>query len=197
MTISHNERFRTIGESTRSVVAAIVATWERANAQVIAEGAQWYDEAGRVVDDLAARTGRSREHVAAVIAQLSPRTTWDRNKSGAVMLLTEDVAPGCLAANVERARVALASPDPLGTINGPKTSRFARNILGDRQAVTVDTWAIRVALPNQNDPEKILTRQGVYEAVEHAYRMAAEKVGVDPATMQATTWVVARNNRSN
>jgi hypothetical protein len=36
----------------------------------------------------------------------------------------------------------------------------------------------------------------VYPAIEHAYRVAAERVGVDPTTMQATTWVVARNGRA-
>jgi hypothetical protein len=195
-TMSHNERLQTIGESTRKVVDRIVATWNRATAVDVDKGTRWYDEGESLVDDLAAEHRLSRETVAAVIAQLSPRTTWGRNVEGARKLLATGEAPGCLGANVARALVALESADPLATLNGPKVSRFARNLLGDRYAVTVDVWAARVALGDQGDGERVLDRVGVYPAIEHAYRVAAERVGVDPTTMQATTWVVARNGRA-
>ena len=45
------------------------------------------------------------------------------------------------------------------------------------------------------DPEKALSRVGVYDAIEHSYRLAAARLGVDPVTVQATTWIVARNGR--
>jgi hypothetical protein len=31
--------------------------------------------------------------------------------------------------------------------------------------------------------------------VEHAYVLAGRRLGVDPVTVQATTWIVARNGR--
>jgi hypothetical protein len=196
MEMSNNDRLGTIGESTRSVADRIVTTWKRATSADLDNGAGWYAEGEKLVDELADEFELTRESVAAVIAHLSPRTTWSRNTQGARALLATGAAPGCLGANVDRARDALESADPLATLNGPKTSRFALNLLGDRDAVTVDVWAVRVALGDRDDLDQVLARVGMYAAIEHAYRTAARRMGVDPTTMQATTWVVARNGRA-
>lgn len=196
--MSHTEALkRTAGTSVRATVDRIVSTYQRATAEDIAAGAAWYGDAGSHADTLAALGGISREHAAAVLSHLSPRTPWSRNVSGAYALVTTGQAPGCLGANVARARVALASPSPLDTFGGPKTRRFAANIAGDRSAVTVDVWAVRVALGARPDAEAILSRVGVYDAIEHAYRLAAARCGVDATTMQATTWIVARGGRAH
>ncbi len=194
--MSHNERLTTIGESTRRVADRIVDTWMRATPANIEEGARWYAEGEALIDELAAEHDLTREAVAAVVAHLSPRTTWARNVEGARKLLATGEAPGCLGANIDRALSALDSDDPLATLNGPKTSRFALNLLGDREAVTVDVWAVRVALGDREDAEKVLARAGMYLALEHAYRVAAQRIGADPVTVQATTWIVARNGRA-
>ncbi len=195
---SPNASLRRIGTSTRATVDRIVGIWELATPSDVEAGATWYADAHDVVDAIvAARPDLSREHAAAVIAHLSPRTPWGRNVAGAMALVTTGSAPGCLGANVRRASNALESSNPLGTLKGPKIRRFALNILGDREAVTVDVWAARVALGERfDDPELLLSRVGVFDAVEHAYRLAARRVGVDPTTMQATTWIVARNGRA-
>jgi hypothetical protein len=197
MLMSHNERLASIGESTRSVSSRIYATWSQATAADIERGARWYGSGEALVDELGALHGLSREAVAAVIAHLSPRTTWLRNTTGARSLLATGEAPGCLSANVSRALTALESDTPLATLNGPKTARFALNLLGDRTAVTVDVWAVRVALGGREDAEQALSRVGVYGAIEYAYQLAARRAGVDPTTMQATTWIVARNGRAD
>ena len=185
------------GHNLRTVVDRIVRTFDRATASDVERGARWYGDAEAIAASLAPMAG-SLEHAAAVIAHLSPRTSWARNIAGATELVAGGPATYCLGANRDGARRALASTDPLATLNGPKVSRFARNILGDRDAVTVDVWAARVALgPRELDAEKVLTRAGVYDAIEHAYRLAAKRRGVDAATMQATTWVVARNGRAD
>jgi hypothetical protein len=196
LNLTHNERFATIGESTRTVVDRIVKMWERSTPADVEAGAQWYGAGGAFIDTLAARTGYSREHVAAVVAHLSPRTPWARNLDGATALLTTGEAPGCLTANIDRARNALASSAPLKTFNGPKTAAFVHNLLGDEECVTVDVWAVRIALGDRDDAEMILARVGIYAAVEYAYQLAARRVGVSPTTMQATTWVVARGGRA-
>ncbi|WP_043540967.1 DUF7178 family protein [Salinispora pacifica] len=196
---SHDERLRGLGTSVRACADRIVAVWDRASDSERDAGARWYDEAARVVDDLAAQTGRSREHVAAVVSHLSPRTTWARTVAGATALLMGGVPVACIGANVKRASCALESDDPLGTLAGPKVRRFALNILGDRGAVTVDVWAVRVAFGGRfarTDHERLVSRVGVYEALEHAYRTSARRARCDPATIQATSWIVARNGRS-
>ncbi len=191
-----NKRLGTVGESAKKIADRILQTWEMASASVRDAGASWYAEGQKLVEELAAEHDLSDETVAAVIAHLSPRTRWERNVSGARSLLATNKAPGCLGANVARALAAVRSADPLATLRGPKTARFALNLLGDTEAVTVDVWAARVALGDRGDVEQILDRVGMYLAIEHAYRLAARRVGVDPSTMQATTWIVARNGRT-
>lgn len=194
---SPNASLQRIGTNVGATVARILRTFDRATSSDVEAGATWYADAGSIADTLTDKAG-SREHAATVLAHLSPRTTWARNVAGAVSLLTDGTTSGCIASNVDRARASLQTSDPIATLNGPKTRRFALNILGDREAVTVDVWAARVALgTSSDDPERDLGRVGVYDAIEHAYRLAARKRGVDPTTMQATTWIVARNGRAD
>lgn len=183
-------------------VARILGYWARATDADREAGAQWYGaDATAVLGAMVAAGAPSVEHAAAVVAHLSPRTTWARNVAGAMALVADGdqaaLVLGCMSASVKRARMALMSDAPLSTIKGPKTSAFALNLLGDRDAVTVDVWAARIAMGDATtDPEKVLARTGVYDAIAHAYRVAAASVGVTPETMQATTWVVARNGRA-
>jgi hypothetical protein len=196
------------GTTLADTVSRILAVWAQADDAAREAGAQWYGaEAVAVLAALvtaaedAGRSTFTREHAAAVVAHLSPRTTWARNVAGAMALVTGGeraaLAVGCMSANVGRAVSAMDANDALSTLKGPKTAAFARNLLGDRDAVTVDVWAARIAFGDSvGDPEKALGRTGVYAAVAHAYRVAAASVGVTPETMQATTWVVARNGRA-
>ena len=192
---THNETMRRVfGVSLETVVRRILRVWDRASVSDVEAGARWYDEAGDLATSLGATVGR--EHAAVIIAHLSPRTTWARNVASAVMLVEKgERYPGAIEALYDRARASLDFEDPFESF-GPaarKTWSFAHNILGDREIVTVDVWACRVA----DLDETALGRKGAYDAVEHAYRLAARRRGVDPATMQATTWIVARNGRSS
>ena len=194
--MSHDEVSRRVfGVTHATLVRRILATFDRASKSDVESGARWYDDATALAIALSAHVDGSLERAAAVVAALSPRTSWARNVAGATALLT--VGPtaarrlGCIGRNVETAQ--RAKRDGFAAINGLKTSAFARNIAGDREAVTVDVWAMRVVGLDEN----LLSRVGAYDAVAHAYRLAARRRGVDPATMQATTWVVARNGRAS
>jgi len=191
----HNDSLQKVGTTVRRTVASILQVWETSSASQREEGAQWYGEARDVAAQMSAASGLSLEHCATVISHLSPRTSWSRNVAGAMALVTTGTAPACIGSNVDRARRAIASADPLGTIRGPKTRSFALNILGDPDAVTVDVWAVRIALPRHADPEAALTRTGVYDAVAHCYRLAARRVGVSPSTLQAATWIAIRSGQ--
>lgn len=195
--MTHSDALSQIGEKTGVIINRIMTTWSRATRSDVEAGAAWYLEAEGIIDRLSAQTGHSRETVAAVIAHLSPRTTWLRTVSGATSLLLSGEAPGCMSANVARASLALGSDDPLGTLNGPKTRRFASNMLGDHESVTVDVWALRVALGDPDTDGTVLRMPGMYEAIEHCYQVAARRAAVSPATIQATTWIVARNGRAS
>lgn len=214
--MTNDEILRTrAGITFDQAVSNILTVWQACTAQDVENGAQWYGEAGAVVADMSAVTGHSRVRCAVVIAHLSPRTTWARNISAAWAVLTAGIkgedqwiagrAAGAMGGNLTRAIDALTAfdnDDALATLKGPKTRAFALNILGDRDAVTVDVWAVRIALSPDwrrgmvDDAEKSLSRAGVYAAIAEAYRVAAWSAGVDPTTMQASTWVRARNGRA-
>lgn len=184
------------GVTYETIIRRILATFDRATASDLESGARWYDEAGSLAASLSVHVDGSLERAASVIAALSPRTSWDRNVAGATAILVSGPTAarrlGCIGANVDRATDAKRNGyNGLG--NGPKVAAFARNIAGDRETVTVDVWACRVA----DLDESLLGRKGAYEMVADAYRAAARRRGVDPATMQATTWVVARNGRAS
>lgn len=199
--MSHDTTARAVfGVSHETIVRRILRTFDRATTADIEAGARWYDEAGTLAASLAGRGGNldSLERAAVVIAHLSPRTSWARNVATAVAVANGEWESarelGAMGALLDRARRAVDAADPWETF-GPtalKTKSFARNIAGDREAVTVDVWACRVA----DLDETALGRKGAYDAVAHAYRLAARHRGVDPATMQATTWIVARNGRA-
>jgi hypothetical protein len=195
--MNHDETLRQrAGISQRAVVARILKVWAAADDTVREDGAQWYLTNGREIEQIAQDSGVRRETAAAVVAHLSPRMRWERNLLGAAELCNHDnVLPGFMGREVAGARSAMAAEYPLDTLRGPKTSAFARNLLGDEEAVTVDVWAVRVALGgDREDLDRVLNRKGVYDAIAHCYRLAARRAGVTPPTMQATTWLmVARN----
>lgn len=191
---SNTETLARAGFGYRKAIARVLATFDSATPAQRELGATWYPDAHAVAVELASAAGVSVEHTAAVLAHTSPKTRWSANVAQATALVLADKRlPGALRANVERARAALASDDPLDTFGptAPKTRNFARNILGDSDAVTIDVWATRIAL-GPDAGESTLKRRGVYDALADVYRTAAAKRGVEPSTMQATTWIVKR-----
>lgn len=190
----HNAHLRKAGLPTlETLTRRILAVFERATPNDVESGSTWYADAQAFAYVWSVETAWSLEQCAAVLSHLSPRTTWTRNVIGAGELLRSGTkANGIIEANFNRALDSLGADDPESTFGGPKTRRFYLNIIGDTEAVTVDVWACRVA----GVDEAMLGRKGVYDAVEAAYQRAARRVGVEPTTMQATTWIVARNGRA-
>lgn len=197
--MSHDTTARRVFNATlETIVRRILKTFDAATKSDVESGVRWYMTAHALAEVMATDPDslvESVEQGAALIAALSPRTDWTRNVAGAVNMAQGREASGCIGSNIERAQRVLDTPsDPYGALgNGPKVAAFARNIAGDVESVTVDVWACRVA----DLDETLLSRKGAYDAVAHAYRLAARRRGVDPATMQATTWIVARGGRAS
>ena len=68
-----------------------------------------------------------------------------------------------------------------------KVPRFFRNILGDKDCVTIDTWAAKIADPNA--PKCV--RGKYYLQIEEAYQEASVNSGFFPSELQAIVWVAA------
>lgn len=177
-----------------TMVDRILAAYYSAEPWQLEAGTRWYDNAQQWVRDAAKRHQVDAEVVAGVVAAYSPQTRWVSNLVDAEYHLAgRPLRSGVMGSNVNRARnVELFGLDGLG--KGPKVNAFARNILGDTDAVTVDVWAARAALDTEDERELANTLRwvGAYQLIADAYRKAAAETGVTPHVMQATVWVVTR-----
>lgn len=187
---------RNFGVTTRATVARILSWFDSASDDELIAGLAWYGVAREHAVSMADTYGVTVEQAAAVIAHLSPQLGWEENLAAAYELLETGNAHAVLGSSIERARVAMLATAPAETF-GPdahKTRAFYANILGDTDVVTVDRWAVRVAVGVYDaDTQKRFARVGSYDAIAHAYRIAAARRGVEPSDMQAITWVVARS----
>jgi hypothetical protein len=180
----------------RTMIKNILATYALATPTIIEDGTLWYATGNAIISDIAANTGYSVERVATVMAHLSPRTMWSRNVLACERVCQDfDKPSGIMGRNWDMAYNALRSDNPLATLNGDKVKRFAANLLGDTESVTVDIWAVRCAAGAKWETVN-LKHKGVYSAIERAYQKAATKLGIEPAHLQAITWIVVRNGRS-
>ncbi len=141
----------------------------------------WYNDATQSVHALANASSSTPERVATVIAALSPQVSVSRNVFAAIALLAgQGRVGGILGASWANAIA--------GSVQGPKTSAFRANLLGDYQPVTLDVWAWR-ALGFEIAPD-IRHKQGsgLWREAFRRYRKAANMLGVSPAECQAGVW---------
>lgn len=143
----------------------------------------------------------SVEAAAKVIAAASSVNGWGANTSQAFRAVDAykrngDVFPegiGLRTGAQWRAIVAILEDRYTG--NSPKWSAFSANILGAKDAVTVDRHAMRVAMADGVKYDAITL--GNYRKVAEAYRIAADARNIDARDMQAIVWVSYRNRVRN
>jgi hypothetical protein len=173
-------------------VRAIVATFRSADADQRERGAHWYDAAHALAVSL---DPGDVARAAGIIAALSPQTPWTRNVALAREAYATGTARGCLGAG--HANRILAGESVADVVRGPKTYAFALTIAEPRRdddVVVIDRHALSVILSrcSTDADASRLGRKGVYRAAADAYVSAARILGVTPAVVQATTWVVWR-----
>jgi hypothetical protein len=158
-----------------------------------AQGREWYATAGLIAQSIADEANMEQERAAAVMAALSPRNKWERN--------IDDARRFCLARGAEqrpttstfhtcanRAWAIVNGGDWHEILRGPKVRSFVANLTGNLQVVTVDSWAIRVATLWAKDE----VREKEYRLIEAAYQKLADSYGLEPAQLQAITWVTIK-----
>lgn len=184
------------GTSIKRMRNAINRTLDESTPELSLAGKIWYESAYNECANIAIHSEYNVDQVAAAVAHLSPRMHWSRNIDLAKTLIMTGDAP-CMRRSLDNAKAALMSDNPIETF-GPaahKTRAFFRNILKDYQPVTVDVWAARIAM-GTDDAEKMLGRKGMYQAVSHAYTLAAKDNNVFPAEAQAIAWCVIRGRET-
>lgn len=169
------------------------------------EGMHWYDDAKRFAQETANQFELPLNKVAGVIAVLSPRQSWRRNKDLAHLMceLYHAGAPcpdesqlGCFSANIDKAwnilHADLRETPIFNWVRGPKVTAFYHNIMGDPNAITLDTHALNAWYGDTACPRGGVFRKSEREAAEQCYRDVAAQRGLTPAQCQAVVWVTWR-----
>lgn len=172
-----------------SDAATLVARYEDATESQRERGRDWYPRMRRVCRRLAALSGRTVEQAAAVMAITSPRCQLSQNIARAERALAGQPVRGFAYMDRQCAAALEPGADPLAVVHGPKVEPFARAILGDTEALVLDTWALR-ALDIPGDKLTAADRR----RADAAYREAAELVGENVRDFQAVVWIQTRES---
>jgi len=173
--------------------ANIEAAWAASTDADLAEGLDWYRKArgeGR-------KLGRTLHRGVGVIAALSPMTAWDTNIEQANKLAAVHAAGEPMPTegygftrNTVKAWRILEGERPLDVLGGDKVRSFYRNMLGCDHSVTIDRWAVRIALGDPRHSGAVPS--GQYEAMANAFRAVAARLDIGAHQLQAATWVWIR-----
>lgn len=144
----------------------------------------WYADVREGCEVFSARHGIPLETVAGVLATTSPRVHVRKNMELARRVLLFGSKPESL---LPSAWAATAHFLETGEIRGPKTSAFARAILGDREAIVVDVWVARAL---GIDGQRLAGRR--YSDAADTVRALARCEGIAPREAQAALWYGAR-----
>jgi hypothetical protein len=207
-----------LSTSTATMARNLIALVSRATPAEVATGSDWYPAMAAVMAEHARVTGLTPHACAAVYAATSINTPWQRNLALAARGLADyaDGRPiladgGTLGHSIRTARAAVAAPDSAGidaALTGGsgaavtyKLRNFARNLSGDMSAVTCDRWAWRAATAFDGCTDTGATHGcgavptgAAYVRMARAYRVAARRLGLTPAAVQAIAWVMVRGS---
>lgn len=193
-----------VAEYSLRVLAAERASRRRLSADERARALAWYRiERGRlegIAFDLRRARGRAMGDVdgltdltvIAAAATLSPATSWHLLVADLPEFLHAalegDPVPPFATYGAQRMKAARIVREGRGVdaVTGPKVSAFARALAGDAAAVVVDRHAARIALGDDTVTDVAL---GELRAIQDGYRLAASRLGLAPAGLQALVWV--------
>lgn len=168
----------------------ILDVWGEATDAQMFEGRLWYHHA----HSLACTVGNwDVRKGSGIIAALSPQKSWVINQRLALATLT-GVVSGQTGDAVSKTERIMNGEDPAVVLpEGKKTWHFFHNILtpDDPRFVTIDRHAFRVASSEWDNGSPKITST-VYREMVRAYQQAARILRVVPSTVQATTWLVAK-----
>ena len=162
-----------------------VTYYRNAGPRALTEGAVWYLRARQCARTLSRRYNVPLDTVAAIIAVTSQRVTWKYNLTCTVRALKgqEIRHLGQVVAKVAKLMDGQA---PANVVSGQKIRAFWRAILGDRDAVVLDSWMMGAIGVKTLTPKQ-------YEIVANNLRLEAKRAGVAPSTFQAVVWCALRN----
>jgi hypothetical protein len=164
------------------------------------DGMAWYNDANQFCIDQGIKYQVSTELVASVVAALSPRNNWAKNKIDAENVVshkfkgTELNRVSTYGKMLKKALILcdekLSHNDRIKILNGPKIQSFYCNIIGDSSKVTIDSWIDQAASGKYKSVKKRkpLTIKR-YRSIELAIQKLAIEKNIKPYQAQAIIWV--------
>lgn len=199
--IAHNRHLLVTPSEATANIETVLAT---ATDDEWADGLAWYSSAhdiaetvGRLLWPRARNRSVATVKGAAIVAALSPQTSWDENVVRALAFARGEEVGG-LQDGLTKASRIVDGESPNLVLGGRKVRSFWHNIVGNGHAVTVDRHAaaIVVGRPLTDASVKCLERIGCYAQIAAAYRSVARKHGIQPCQLQAITWLAWRREHA-
>lgn len=160
-------------------VPTLLALAERGEA-----GRTWYQTAKTEISRAAALLDIPDWYYADLLALFSPRVSVRRN----IRLTNYYITSGDFHKTTMRGvRAAVDHYESTSEIRGPKTSEFARALLGAGDAIVLDVWMARAFGVNQLE----FSRPAVRARCEQRIRKVARGLGWSAAETQAAIWCVS------
>ena len=167
----------------------LVAHYEATDAATRDAGREWYPNALALCQAIGG-DAVPVDTVARVMALLSPRVSWKWCVEWTRVIVEAYLAglPIPAVSTMGNRMKAWSELHGEPAISGQKVTAFARAILGDTEAVVIDSWVLRsVGLK----PEAKVTRFR-QRWITSAYTEAASLAGETPRDMQAIVWCAIR-----
>ena len=166
----------------------------------IKEGLKWYQEANKIVLNIATEYKIDPYKVASVLSALSPRNKWKQNIADTIKVCKawtegktpEDIKVCTFHTNKFKAFAILDDKVKI-TDKSLKTFNFVRNIAFlDPTALTVDIWHLRACFDKIIKIDNASIGRVAYKQIKKLTLAKAEKLGITGFEFQAIVWTSIR-----
>jgi hypothetical protein len=166
----------------------------------VKDGLKWYQEANKIVLNIATEYKIDPYKVASVLSALSPRNKWKQNIADTIKVCKawtegktpEDIKVCTFHTNKFKAFAILDDKVKI-TDKSLKTFNFVRNIAFlDPTALTVDIWHLRACFDKIIKIDNASIGRVAYKQIKKLTLAKAEKLGITGFEFQAIVWTSIR-----
>jgi len=166
----------------------------------VKDGLKWYQEANKIVLNIATEYKIDPYKVASVLSALSPRNKWKQNIVDTIKVCKawtegktpEDIKVCTFHTNKFKAFAILDDKVKI-TDKSLKTFNFVRNIAFlDPTALTVDIWHLRACFDKIIKIDNASIGRVAYKQIKNLTLAKAEKLGITGFEFQAIVWTSIR-----
>lgn len=194
----------TVDTYANNILQTVATLDSKESNELINSSKNWYRDANKLCRQIGAELNLSAEIVAGVVAVLSPNQNWLIQERHTKKFIS-DILNGVdykstgygYYANREKASKIILNKKVFPYLSGQKVTAFYSNIVGKYSNVTIDIWAVRIAL---NDYSLNRKQCGLYmrdyykrDEIVRSYHVAANRLKLPVAVLQSLSWVIGRN----